>query len=172
MGRGKKGRGTVLMRPRVYRDLLEITLSEEVENGGYLLGVPYRTPRSPESEDDPGFKWTIEITDIIPADRTYGSWALLRFTHDSWSRMRRTVERDYPDRKLVSWFHTHLFAASDDFGLSGLDQDLHRQFFSKPWQVAILINIDAQSKREVRCFQKGPHVDLLECKFEVLEEQD
>ena len=160
------------MRPQVYRDLLEISLSEKVEDGGYLLGVPYRTLRSPESEEDPKFKWAIEITDIIRAKGTYSSAAMLLFTGDSWSQMRRTVERDYPDRKLVSWFHTHLFAASDSFGLSGLDLDLHRQFFPKPWQVAILINIDGNSKREVRCFQKGPNVDLVECKFEVLEEQE
>ncbi len=170
-GRGKKPRCAVLMRPQVYRDLLEISLSDKVEDGGYLLGMPYRTPRSPESEDDPKFKWTVEITDIIRAKGAYGSPALLLFTGDSWSDMRRTVERDYPDRKLVSWFHTHLFAASDSFGLSGLDQDLHRQFFPKPWQVAILVNIDGDRKREVRCFQKGPNVNLLECKFEVLEKE-
>ena len=172
MGRGKKFGGTVLMHSQVYRDLLEITLSEKVENGGYLLGVPHRNLRSPKSEDDPKFKWTIEITDIIQAHGAHGSPGLLLFNGDCWSEMRRTASRDHPDKKLVSWFHTHLFAASDDFGLSGLDQDLHRQFFPKPWQVAILINIDAQSEREVRCFQRGPEGDLVECRFEVLKEQE
>jgi hypothetical protein len=170
MGRGEKGRGTVLMHRRVYRDLLEITLSDRVENGGYLLGNPYRKARSPQGEDDPKFNWTVEITDLIQAHDAVGRPALLLFNGDCWSQMRRTAARDYPDRKLVSWFHTHLFAASDDFGLSGLDQDLHRQFFSRPWQVAVLINIDGQDRREVRCFQRGPEGDLVECKFEVLSE--
>jgi hypothetical protein len=170
-GRGKKGRGTVLMHPRVYRDLLEITLSDQVENGGYLMGIPYRNVRSPHGEDDPKFHWTVEITDLIQAHDAIGRPALLLFNGDCWSQMRRTAARDYPDKKLVSWFHTHLFAASDDFGLSGLDQDLHRQFFSRPWQVAVLINIDSQNQREVRCFQRGPEGDLVECQFEVLEEE-
>jgi hypothetical protein len=168
MGRGKKERGAILIRPAVYRDLLNIGLSKSVEDGGYLLGIPYRTTRSPESEEDPNFKWIIEITDLIKAEKSYGTPLLLLFNGDTWSRMRQTVDRDFSDKKLLSWFHTHLFAASDDFGLSGLDVDLHRQYFSRPWHVAILINIDAQDKREVRCFQKNQDGDLVECKFEVL----
>jgi hypothetical protein len=171
-GRGKKGKGTVLMRPHVYRALLEMNLSDTVENGGYLMGQAYRTPRSPTDEADPKFKWAIEITDVLPAAGAHGTPVLLLFNGDTWSQMRRAVARDYPDKKLVSWFHTHLFAATDEFGLSGLDVDLHRQFYSRPWQVAILINIDGQGNREVRCFQKGPGSDLVECKFEVLKEQE
>ena len=169
LGRGKKRRGTVLLRPNVYRELMEITLSDTVENGGYLLGNSYRTPRSPQNEDDPAFKWTLEITDVLPAHGAHGTPSLLLFNGDTWSAMRRTAARDFPDRQVVSWFHTHLFAASDAFGLSGLDQELHRQFFSRPWHVAILINIDSKQRREVRCFQKGDSGELVECKFEVLE---
>ncbi len=171
LGRSKKRRGTVLLRPEVYRELLEVALSDTVENGGYLLGNSYRTPTSPESEDDPAFKWTLEITDVLLANSQHGTPGRLLFNGDTWSAMRRTAARDFPDRQVVSWFHTHLFAGSDDFGLSGLDQELHRQFFSRPWHVAILINIDSNQQREVRCFQKGDSGDLVECKFEVLEEE-
>jgi len=168
LGRGKKGRGRILVRQNVYDQLMEMELSDKVENGGYLLGLPFRTPRSPKNEDDPKFKWTVEITDLLAAQGAHGTPGLLLFNGDVWSQMRRTASRDLPDKKLVSWFHTHLFAASDDFGLSGLDQELHRQFFSRPWQVAVLVNIDSQGGREVRCFQRGAKGDLEECKFELL----
>jgi hypothetical protein len=95
----------------------------------------------------------------------------LLFTGETWSQLNRLRDRDYPDRKLVSWFHTHLFEASDSFGLSGLDQDLHRRFLTKPWQVAVLLNINFKGERTVRCFQRGPDGDLVECLFEVIEPQ-
>jgi hypothetical protein len=172
-GRGKQGNGGVLMHASVYKALREdIYLSSKNEDGGYLLGFPYRQPGSPESEDDPGFRWLLEITDVIQAEGAWGRPGLLLFTGDTWSRVNRRLDSEYPDKKLVSWFHTHLFKATDEYGLSGMDQDLHRRFLTRPWQVAVLLNIDAGGEREVRCFQRGPHGDLEECTFEVLDSKD
>lgn len=169
-GRGERGDGRIFMSADVYHNLREkLELSYREENGGYLLGVPYRHPGSPEKENEDGFRWLVEITDVVMTGGTWGQPALLLFSGESWSQVTRLLDREYSDRKLIAWFHSHLFSASDEFGLSGLDQDLHRRYLTKPWQVAVLLNIDSEGEREVRCFQRGPEGDLVECTFEVFE---
>ena len=115
--------GKVILHRRVYDTMINgLKLSRTEENGGYLLGYSYRMPESPEDESDLSFEWAIEITDVIKSQSAYGNAMVLMFTHDSWSEINNEIDRNYPDKKLVSWFHTHLFKATDDFGLSGLDQ--------------------------------------------------
>lgn len=72
---------------------------------------------------------------------------------------------DYPARKLVGWFHTHLFPATDTFGLSGLDQEMHAWYLPRPWQVAVLLNFERDADRTVRCYQRGPEGKLVETPF-------
>lgn len=169
-GRGKEGQGRVMMHEAVYRALSEdLYLNPRKEDGGYLVGHPFRQPGSPEKEDDPEFRWHLEISDAIQVEGAWGQAGLLLFTGDSWSMVNQRLDKEYPDKKLIGWFHTHLFKATDEFGLSGLDQDLHRRFLTRPWQVAVLINIAIDGSREVRCFQRGLDGNLEECLFEVLE---
>jgi hypothetical protein len=169
-GKGAEGNGLILMRDEAYRALhSEIELSTKVENGGYLLGAPFRQPSSPEAEDEADFRWLLEVTDVVPAEAAWGKRGSLLFTGETWSRMTRLRDREHPDKKLVGWFHTHLFKASEDFGLSGLDQDLHRRFLTKAWQIAVLINIDAEGQRIVRCFQRGAEGDLVESSFQLID---
>ncbi|MET0649056.1 MAG: hypothetical protein ABW208_20800 [Pyrinomonadaceae bacterium] len=171
-GRGDEGVGKVLMSAEVYEALAEkLELSSSVEEGGYLLGVPYRQPGSPADEEDADFNWLIEITNVIRAEAAHGESGSLLFTGETWSRLTRQRDRDHPDKKLVAWFHTHLFEATDTFGLSGMDHDLHRRFLTKPWQVAVLINIGKGGERVVRCFQRGSDGDLAECAFSVFNPQ-
>lgn len=171
MGRGMDRRGRVVLHPDIYEKLIRgIPLSHTAENGGYLLGYVFCQEGSPSDESHPDFKWILEITDVFKSDQTQGNAALLLFTHDSWSDIKRKIDEDHPDKKLVSWFHTHLFAATDDFGLSGLDQQLHAQFFSKSWQVALLLNINLKGERELRCFQLNEARNrLVESTYEILE---
>lgn len=171
-GRGDGGSGKVFMSSEVYDALAaKLRLSDSVEDGGYLLGVPYRQPGSPEDEEDAGFRWLVEITDVIQAEATLGKLGSLLFTGETWSRLTRRRDREYPDKKLVAWFHTHLFEATDSFGLSSMDQDLHRRFLTKPWQVAVLINIGKGGGRVVRCFQRGPEGELIETVYSVFNPQ-
>jgi hypothetical protein len=169
-GRSVQRNGLVMISASVYRTLQEeIKLSDKVEDGGYLLGTPYRQPGSPEDEENADFSWLLEITDVVQAEAVWGRLGSLLFTGETWSRVTRRRDRDFPNKKLVAWFHTHLFKASDDFGLSGMDQDLHRRFLTKPWQVAVLLNIDTKGPRVVRCFQRGPEGDLVECPFHIFD---
>lgn len=170
-GRGEQKGNKLFIRAEVYQKLLnDMLLSSNVEEGGYLLGIPYHQSGSSENMDDPEFRWLLEITDVIKAEKAWGSAGLLLFTGDSWSQVARRLDKEFHDKKLVGWFHTHLFQATDEFGLSGMDQDLHRHFLTRPWQIAILINIGLYNQREVRCFQRGPDGDLIECTFEVVEQ--
>ena len=146
-----------------------MTLSQQNEEGGYVLGNAYRMPGSPEDETDPGFRWAVEVTDLLMAENTVGTPVTLLFTSDTWSGVSRRRDRDYADRKLAGWFHTHIFPASDTFGLSGLDQDMHAWYLAKPWQVAILLNVESDGSRTVRCYQRSPDGDLVETPYEVFE---
>lgn len=168
--RGMPGRGRVILHQHVYDTLVnELELSRKDENGGYLLGNVFLQPESPEDESHQDFSWVVEITDVVKSSSTVGNEVLLMFTHDSWSEIKQKIDREYKDKKLVSWFHTHLFKATDDFGLSKLDQKLHSNFFSKPWQVALLLNIDKSGNRELRCFQMDTNKkSLVESTFEVI----
>ena len=168
-GRGTTRDNTIIMHEKAYRQLQqELYLHPRVEDGGYLVGNAYRQPGSPEDDSDPEFRWLLEITDVIKVEGAWGGPLSLLFTGDSWSKANRHLDIEFRGKKLAGWFHTHLFAASDAFGLSGLDVDLHRRFLTKAWQVAVLINIDADGVREVRCFQRTPEGELAECTFEVI----
>ena len=169
VGKGTPQAGQVYIPENLYEDLQRnLVLSDRKEEGGYILGNVYRLPNSPEQETDSSYRWLIEVTDLIMAKSTVGSPALLLFTGDSWSEMNRRRDLEFPDRKLVSWFHTHLFPATDDFGLSGLDQDMHAWYLTRPWQVAILLNLeDDTDDRTVRCYQRGPENVLVETPFYV-----
>ena len=169
-GSGEPQTGRVLIPSRLYEDLQSrLALSKEIEEGGYVLGNVYRLPDSPAEEGADGFRWVVEVTDLLMAEDTVSSAALLLFTGDSWSQASRRRARDFRDRRLIGWFHTHLFPASDTFGLSGLDEDMHRWYLPKVWQVAILLNLEENGDRTVRCYQRGPEGELVETPFEVFE---
>ncbi len=136
------------------------------------MGRVYRQPGSPEKEDDPGFHWIVEATDIVMAESTIGSPATLLFTGDTWAKFRQRQDRDFRELKLIAWFHTHVFPATDDFGLSGLDQNMHAWYLKLPWQIAILLNFEAEGDRTVRCYQRGPEGDLVETPFSVMVSSD
>ncbi len=160
--------GRIFMPSNIYDDLhVKMELSQSVEQGGYVLGQVYRQPGSPAKEDDPEFKWVLEITHLLMGENMVGSPAMLLFTGDTWSKNSRRRERDFADQKLAGWFHTHLFPASDYFGLSGLDQQMHAWYLSKPWQIAVLLNLESDGRRTVRCFQRSLEGVLEECRFEV-----
>lgn len=55
------------------------------------------------------------------------------FTQDTWEHIYRVKDRDYPDARIVGWYHSH-----PGFGvfLSDHDTFIHKNFFSAPRQVA------------------------------------
>ncbi|PYX96363.1 MAG: hypothetical protein DMG71_06140 [Acidobacteria bacterium] len=55
------------------------------------------------------------------------------FTQDTWQHIYQIKDRDYPDHRIVGWYHSH-----PGFGvfLSDHDTFIHQNFFSSPLQVA------------------------------------
>jgi proteasome lid subunit RPN8/RPN11 len=59
--------------------------------------------------------------------------AHVTFTQDTWEHIYKIKDRDYPDGRIVGWYHSH-----PGFGvfLSDHDTFIHQNFFSSPNQVA------------------------------------
>lgn len=167
-GKGTSQVGQIFIPEHLYAELRHnLALSQKNEEGGYALGNVYRLPTTAEKEDAPNFRWLVEVTDLLMAEYTIGTPITLLFTGDTWSNVSKRRDRDFSNRKLIGWFHTHVFPATDTFGLSGLDQDMHAWYLPKPWQIAILLNIEDNAERTVRCYQRGTNGDLVETPFEV-----
>jgi len=59
--------------------------------------------------------------------------AHVTFTQDTWEHIYKIKDKEYPDDRIVGWYHTH-----PGFGvfLSDHDTFIHKNFFSSPGQVA------------------------------------
>lgn len=126
---------TVVLRGSLYDELTELReFSAEIEEGGFLAGRLYRDQLAPESH-------IVEVTAIIPAERTGASLLSFTFTGESFLRVGARLAVQQSGDELIGWYHTHLFAAGHGFGLSSVDVQLHRSVFKRPWQIAALLNI-------------------------------
>jgi len=129
-----------LLHPSLQLDLQgERPFSHEVEEGGFLVGRVYR-------DGDQEGAYLLEITDAVAAEYTGASFLHFTFTGDSFAGVKRTLQRERPGERLLGWYHTHLFAATPEFGLSSIDLTLHFGTFTIPWQVAGLINISGNER--------------------------
>jgi proteasome lid subunit RPN8/RPN11 len=83
----------------------------------------------------------VAVDGMIPAQHTDASRGSVTFTHDTWEQINREKDRDWPDRRIVGWYHTH-----PGFGLflSEYDRFIHRSFFDLPWQIALVVDPRAQ----------------------------
>ena len=87
---------------------------------------------------------TIEAC-IAGANAAQGG-AHVTFTQDTWEHIYKIKDREYPDKRILGWYHSH-----PGFGvfLSDHDAFIHKNFFSSPQQVAWVY--DPQSDEE-GCF--------------------
>lgn len=120
-------------------------LSDRVEEGGFLVGNVYRDGESEGS-------YILEIKAAPFAEYTGASFFHFTYTGDSFALIKQTLREERPGERLLGWFHTHLFPATDDLGLTSIDVVLHFSTFSIPWQVAGLINLDFYNNRRVLRF--------------------
>lgn len=158
------GQHRLIWQPAAYAALTRSQpVSDQVEVGGYLVGQVYRDASEPD-------RLLVDIQHVLAAESTSGSLALLRFTADSWSALRRRLIGDLSGLRLLGWWHTHLFPATDSFGLSGLDETLHRLYFPNPWHFAALLNVSPEQGRVLRCYQPDTDGFLAECAFDRVEE--
>lgn len=69
----------------------------------------------------------------IPGAKAVQGGTHVTFTQDTWEHIYRIKDRDYPEARIVGWYHSH-----PGFGvfLSDHDTFIHKNFFSAPRQVA------------------------------------
>lgn len=79
----------------------------------------------------------VHIRAAIPADCARGTRATVRITHQSWESMMETRDSQFPDLRLLGWFHTH---AGWGVFMSELDVFIQRSFFHHPNMVAYVLD--------------------------------
>ncbi len=104
--------------------------SLEAEVGGVLIGH-LREDGSPL------------VTNIIAALAAEGARSRVTFTHEAWSAIHSTLDRSYPGEEILGWYHSH-----PGFGIFLSEHDLfiHRNFFARPEQIAIVVDPHAGSE--------------------------
>jgi proteasome lid subunit RPN8/RPN11 len=99
--------------------------SPRAEVGGFLIGCSGRDPQG-----------VFTIVDFAyPALEATGSSVELEIPPESWVELHRALDENHPDRSCVGWYHTH---PNLGIFLSGHDQFLHRHWFPRNEQVAIV----------------------------------
>ena len=101
------------------------------EIGGLLLGGNY-------SDDGRSF---VVIEDIIAAQHVLSSSNSLKFTHETWSALTRSLQARGDGSKSIGWYHSHPCSAAF---LSEDDNFIHHNFFSQPWQIAVVVSVRDQ----------------------------
>ncbi len=97
----------------------------DVEVGGVLLGTGYRDAHGPY----------LLVEHAIAGTAASSRSTNVTFTADTWHQIQTVWDRDFPDKKMVGWYHTH-----PGFGifLSGMDVFICDNFFNLPWQIAFV----------------------------------
>lgn len=98
------------------------------EVGGGLVGRWRRDVASGEQ--------FVVVEAVLPARHTRQGSTFLTFTQDTLVAMNQELEKHYPSRQLVGWYHTH---PRMGVFLSGYDVFLHENFFPESWQVALVM---------------------------------
>ncbi|MCP4654200.1 MAG: hypothetical protein GY856_02155 [bacterium] len=118
--------------------------SDQVEEGGFLVGNVFA------DEEHPG-TYIAQVTGALAAHKTGASLLHFTFTGDSFDHVNQVLERERPGERILGWYHTHLFPATNDLGFSTIDIRLHFTTFRIPWQIAGLVNI-ARGQRVLRFY--------------------
>lgn len=98
------------------------------ETGGWLAGK--------WCVDEFSSEHFIVIDTAIPALYTERGAAHLTFTSASQVAMHESLQRDFPDKTLLGWYHTHPHMG---VFFSQWDTWIHRYFFPQIWQVALVV---------------------------------
>ena len=115
----------------------------KVEEGGVLVGNVFKLSSSSA--------YLVEISGHIFAEEARGSQFELRYTFESWQKRTAELKENFPGRRIVGWYHTHLLKAKifdeearqtvmTEHFFSSSDHFMHRQFFPEKWYVAMVLN--------------------------------
>jgi proteasome lid subunit RPN8/RPN11/cell division septation protein DedD len=80
---------------------------------------------------------SVTITGFVPALKAQGSQVSLTFSHDVWTDILNIVNKDFPGKNIVGWYHTH---PGHGLFLSDYDKFIHTNFFPDSSHVAVVID--------------------------------
>ena len=104
----------------------------------------------------------------LQAQHTGASLLHFTFTGDSFTAIHQEITRNRPREQLLGWFHSHLFAANGDDGLSSIDYRLHFTTFRQSWQLAGLVNLGHDGDRVLRFYARVGD-DMLLCPLQIID---
>jgi proteasome lid subunit RPN8/RPN11 len=142
----------IFVRRSTYDALLEAAkISDQVEVGGILVGSVYRAAD--------GGRLIVEVSDFIISEGLVSSVTELRYTFESWQSHQAQLREQFPGKRIVGWYHTHVITMptsesesvateSEDELIGGgttmffsqHDVFLHTQFFPDEWYVALVLD--------------------------------
>jgi proteasome lid subunit RPN8/RPN11 len=99
--------------------------SPGVEVCGVLVGDVY--------QDDTGA--FLQVQHVIEGEAATGSAGQVTFTATTWQHIQETMDKQFPDLRIVGWYHTH---PGHGIFLSEMDVFLHESFFGLSWQTALV----------------------------------
>ncbi len=99
--------------------------ANDIEICGVLVGNVYH--------DSSGVWLYVEYA--IEGNHAAERAAQVTFTADTWAHIQSIMDRDYPEKRILGWYHTH-----PGFGifLSDMDVFIQENFFPEAWQVAFV----------------------------------
>ena len=99
----------------------------DVEVCGVLVGDVYRDENGPY----------VYVEAMIRGHHAGSQFAQVTFTAETWEHLQNTMDREYPEQRIIGWYHTH-----PGFGvfLSPMDLFIHENFFSASEQVAFVLD--------------------------------
>jgi LysM repeat protein/proteasome lid subunit RPN8/RPN11 len=117
----------------IHQDTLEEVddyLSGDLNNeqGGVLLGEICTNKEG---------KKFILINDLIIAKHSNSSLSRLTFTHETWDYINEVREKDFPEKKILGWFHSH---PGHTVFLSNFDIFIQENFFNMYYMVAYVFD--------------------------------
>ncbi len=153
----KKGDGLkIFLSQQVYEEVNQHAKSEiNQEVGGVLIG------KVAESNG-----LYIVIDGSIRAELTKAGPGFVTFTHDTWRKIYQIMEKEFHNKRMVGWYHTHprmgLFFSQKDYYV-------HSTLFPHPWQVGLVIEPVKNIAGFFRLDEKG--IKRCEGFYELLEQE-
>lgn len=125
VGRPRRGRSRIFIALAAWQAAgAHVAQDGARELGGILWGRPLHDPAGD----------FLEITEARPATSARGDVGQLTFGQEAWQEV---LAGQNSDHLVVGWYHSH-----PGFGvfLSEQDSFIHRHFFARPWQVALVLD--------------------------------
>jgi len=148
----------VVIHEAVLEQVLEFSAGDMArEVGGFLLGGLYSGKTEGGATSVESLQYVV-VRHFHPAFAAESKSASLKFTHEVWSALHRDIEQRFPDESILGWQHTH-----PSFGvfLSAYDLFIHKNFFSQPWQIALVVD----PQREELGFFHWRAAEVRDCGF-------